>query len=112
MSTASELKKGSCFRHKGDILRVTRKELVAYGTHSHTKLKLFVQNVFGGGEKELTMMHHDKVELIEVQKKSATVIAKLQDKLQIMDSQLYYLIKRRLGKKEDIKHVEERVHGS
>ena len=89
MATASELSKGSCFRYKGDMLRVLRKELVAYGTHSHTKIKLFVQPVFGGGEKSLNLMHHDKVDLLDITKKSAQVIAKLPNKLQIMDKQSY-----------------------
>jgi len=89
MAAASDLKRGICFRYKGDILRVTRKELVAYGTHSHTKLKLFVQNVFGSGEKIINMMHHDKVDILEVIKKSAQVIALLPDKVQVMDTQSY-----------------------
>lgn len=89
MGTASELKKGDSFEYKGETLRVMKKEVVVYGTHSHSKLKLFCQPVFGGGEKTLTMMHHDKVEILDIKKKTGSIIAKLPDKLQIMDSYTY-----------------------
>lgn len=89
MVTASELKKGDSFEYKGDVLRLVRKEIVAYGTHSHSKLKLFAEPIFGGGEKALTMQHHDKVDLLDVKKKNGQVIAKLSDKLQIMDTYTY-----------------------
>lgn len=89
MGTASELKKGDSFEHKGDMLRVVRKEIVAYGTHSHSKLKIYCEPVFGGGEKVLTMMHHDKINLLDIKKKTGQVIAKLPDKLQIMDNYTY-----------------------
>jgi translation elongation factor P/translation initiation factor 5A len=89
MGAASDLKKGESFEYKGEILRLMKKEVIVYGTHSHSKLKLYVQPVFGGGEKTLTMMHHDKVETLDIKKKSGSVIAKLPDKLQIMDSHTY-----------------------
>lgn len=89
MGVASELKKGSCFDYSGEVLRVIRKELVAYGTHSHSKLKIYCQPVFGKGEKSVTFMHHDKVDILDIQKKTGQVIAKLPDKLQIMDLRSY-----------------------
>jgi translation elongation factor P/translation initiation factor 5A len=89
MGVASELKRGDSFEYKGEIVRVVRKEVVVFGTHSHSKLKLYVEPVFGGGEKSLTMQHHDKVDVLDIKKKTGQVIAKLPDKLQIMDSHTY-----------------------
>lgn len=89
MATAADLDRGSSFELKGEILRVSRKEVVAVGTHSHTKLKFFVRPLFGGGEKVLTLAHNDKVEIVDVQKKSGSVIAKLPDSVQVMDSRTY-----------------------
>ena len=83
MVSASELSKGNCFLYKGDVVKVNKKELVTYGTHSHTKLKLFVEHLFTGKSDVLTFAHQDSVEKVDVMKKKATVISK--DPLQIMD---------------------------
>lgn len=87
MATASDLNRGSAFIHQGEPVKVVRKELVAVGTHSHTKLKLYIRPVFGGGEKTLTLGHQDKVELVDIPKLTATVISK--SPLQIMDAHTY-----------------------
>jgi translation elongation factor P/translation initiation factor 5A len=92
MASASDLDRGSAFEYKGEVLKVVRKEVVAVGTHSHTKLKFFVRPLFGGGEKVLNLAHNDKVEIVDVRKKFATVVAKLADKVQIMDSHTYETI--------------------
>lgn len=89
MATASELKKGDYFKYSNEILKVIRKELVAYGTHSHSKLKLYVQALDKKGEKTINLHHTDKVEILDIIRKSAQVISKLPDKLQIMDSVSY-----------------------
>ena len=54
MASASELKKGSYFIYDNEPVRVIRKELVAYGTHSHSKLKLFIQGLHEKGERSVT----------------------------------------------------------
>ncbi|MFH0979122.1 MAG: hypothetical protein V1837_07540 [Candidatus Woesearchaeota archaeon] len=92
MASASDLDRGSTFEYKGETLKVVRKELVAVGTHSHTKMKFFVKPLFGGGEKIITLAHNDKVEIVEARKKVASVIAKLQDRVQIMDSHTYEML--------------------
>ncbi len=89
MATAADLDRGSAFEYKGELLKVVRKEVVAVGTHSHTKLKFYVKPLFGGGEKVVTLAHNDKVEIVDIKKKSGTIIAKLQDKVQVMDSHTY-----------------------
>ncbi len=83
MASASDIERGKCFLHKGDVVKVNKKELVTYGTHSHTKLKFFVENLFTGKQDIITMAHQDNVELVDVMKKKATVISN--NPLQIMD---------------------------
>ena len=89
MSTATELKRGSYFIHNGKPVQVTRRELVAYGTHSHSKLKLFIKGLSGRGEKTVNMHHTDRVEIVEIIKKVGQVISKTDDKVQIMDNVSY-----------------------
>ena len=85
MASASDLQRGDFFLMNGAILQVTRREVVAVGTHSHTKLKFYAKSIKGGGEKQFTFSHGDKVEKLDIQKKHATVIAKTPGGVQIMD---------------------------
>lgn len=89
MAEAKELQKGFWIVHENQLFQVKRKELVAYGTHSHSKTKLFLQPLQGKGEKILTLMHHDKVETVDIIKKTGQVISKQQNKVQIMDPVSY-----------------------
>jgi len=89
MSSATELKKGSYFIHNNEPVRVNRKEVVVYGTHSHSKLKLFIQGLNDKSEKELNIHHHDKVEIIDIIRKVGQVISKTDDKVQLMDNVSY-----------------------
>ena len=89
MPSASELKKGSYFIHDDKPVRVNRKEVVVYGTHSHSKLKLFIQGLNDKSEKAVNFHHHDKVEIIEIIRKVGQVISKTDDKVQIMDNMSY-----------------------
>lgn len=89
MVEAKELTNGSWFIHEKEPWQVKRVEVVVYGTHSHSKTKLYAKNLYGGGEKVLVFGHHDPVETVGIVRKSASVIAKLKDKIQIMDSQSY-----------------------
>jgi len=89
MASASELKKGSYFIHNGKPVRVNRKEVVVYGTHSHSKLKLFIQGLNEKGERSINLHHTDKVDIIDLIRKTAQVISKTMDKVQIMDSVTY-----------------------
>ncbi|MBN2422846.1 hypothetical protein JXB41_06470 [Candidatus Woesearchaeota archaeon] len=89
MAIATELQKGKYFEHKGEVFEVTRKELVNCGTHSHTKLKIFAKALDGKSEKTMTFAHNDKIDIVDVFKKKATVISKTDDNVQIMDSISY-----------------------
>jgi translation elongation factor P/translation initiation factor 5A len=89
MSTASELKKGSYFIYNGELVRVIRKEVVAFGTHSHTKLKLFIKGLNEKGERTINLSHHDKVEIVDIVRKAGQVISKSGNKVQVMDTVSY-----------------------
>ena len=89
MASASELKKSDYFKHNNDILRFIRKELVAYGTHSHSKLKIFAQPIDKNSEKIITMHHQDKVDILDIIRKAAQVISKTDNSVQIMDTVSY-----------------------
>ncbi|MDP7244690.1 MAG: hypothetical protein QF568_05060 [Flavobacteriales bacterium] len=89
MASASELKRGSYFIQNNEPVQVIRKEIVVYGTHSHSKLKLFIKDLTGKGERSINMHHTDKVEIVDIVKKTGQVISKTDDKVQIMDNVSY-----------------------
>ena len=89
MTEAKDLRKGAYILLNGEIMRVVRKETVAYGTHSHSKTKLFLQGLLSKGEKDINLMHHDKVEELDITRKAAQVISKIGEAVQIMDSVSY-----------------------
>jgi translation elongation factor P/translation initiation factor 5A len=92
MTEAKELRPGNYIRMNNEILKVTRKEVVAYGTHSHSKTKLFVQGLFSKGERSFNLNHHDNVEIVDIMRKEGQVISKLPDKVQVMDAVSYETI--------------------
>ena len=89
MTTASELERGNYFIVNNEPVRVMRKEVVAFGTHSHSKLKIFYQPLNGGGEKSVTLQHADKVDVVEIIRKLGQVISKTSSKVQVMDMVSY-----------------------
>ncbi len=89
MTEAKDLRKGAYILHNGEIMQVVRKETVAYGTHSHSKTKLFLRSLLSKGEKDINLMHHDKVEELDITRKAAQVISKMGEAVQIMDSVSY-----------------------
>jgi translation elongation factor P/translation initiation factor 5A len=86
---ASDLERGKFFEYKGEILQVMRRSLVNCGTHSHTKLVFTVCDINGKKEREITMGHNEKVDIIDIMKKKANVISKSDNGLQIMDAVSY-----------------------
>ena len=92
MPTAAELERGSYFMQNGEPVRVLRKEVIVVGTHSHSKLKFFIQGLNDKGERTATFHHTDKIEIIDIIRKLGQVIAKTNDKVQIMDMVTYETI--------------------
>ena len=89
MSIASELEKGNYFIYNGEPVKITRKEVVSVGTHSHTKLKFYIQGLRDKGERTAVFQHSDRVEKIEIIKKQGQVISKSNNKVQVMDAVSY-----------------------
>ncbi len=86
---ASGLERGNFFEYKGEVLQVLRRSLVNCGTHSHTKLVFTVCDIYGKKEREITMGHNDKVDMLDIIKKRANVLSKSNGFVQIMDAQSY-----------------------
>lgn len=89
MSIASDLEKGNYFLYNGEPVRVARKEVISVGTHSHTKLKFYVQGLRDKGEKTVIFSHSDKVEKMDVIRKQGQIISKASNKVQLMDAVSY-----------------------
>ena len=87
--SASDLERGKFFLHKGEVLQVIRKSLVSVGMHSHTKLVFTCCDIYGKRERDITMGHNDRIDMLDIQKKKASVISKSNNVLQIMDPVTY-----------------------
>jgi len=86
---AKEANIGQWILFQNEPYQIKRKENVAFGTHSHSKTKLFLKPLSKGGVKEAIFSHTDRLEEVEIVKKTGNVIAKLQNKVQIMDTVSY-----------------------
>lgn len=89
MPTATELKTGNYFIYNNEPVRVLRKEVVAFGTHSHSKLKIFFQGLNDRAERSANFQHTDKVEIVDIVRKLGQVISKTSNKVQVMDMVSY-----------------------
>lgn len=89
MATATDLKKGSYFIHNGKLVEVSRREIVAYGTHSHSKLKIFFHGLSERGESSINLHHADRVEIVDIMRKTGQVISKTNSGIQVMDTMTY-----------------------
>ena len=86
MPSIKELKTGAYVRYQNEIFRVMRKEIVAYGTHCHSKTKLFLQALMSKGEKSFNFNHSDSLEELDISRKAGQVISKGAKGLQLMDT--------------------------
>jgi len=89
MATAEDLKKGEFILINNAIFKITRKEVVAVGTHSHSKTKIYVQPIEGGGEKNYIYNHQDRVEMPEIENRVGQIISVGTNSLQVMDTKTY-----------------------
>lgn len=89
MSIASELERGSYFIYNNEPVRVIRKEVIVVGTHSHSKLKFYIQGLREKGERTVIFQHSDRVDKIEIMRKQGQVISKAGNKVQLMDNASY-----------------------
>ena len=83
MASATDLERGNYFLLRGEPVKVIKKELINVGSHSHTKIKFFIEYLFSGKQDVVVLAHQDTVEILDIMKKKATLISK--NPLQIMD---------------------------
>src|SRR3989338_2920202 len=89
MPTASELERGTYFIYNNEPVKVLRKEVIVVGTHSHSKLKFFIQGLNEKSERSINFHHTDKVEIVDIVRKLGQIIAKTNNKIQVMDMVSY-----------------------
>jgi translation initiation factor 5A len=89
MVEAKYTKKGMYVLLNNDVFFVTRKEIVTYGTHSHSKTKLFARPLLGGMEKSFVFAHHDKVEEANIIKGVGQILSLSENVVQIMDKKTF-----------------------
>jgi len=82
----NELKKGSYLLYRNEPCEILDIGIVVTGTHSHSKCKATIKGIFSGFQEVLVKSHHETVEELEIIRKKATVIAKANDTVQIMDA--------------------------
>jgi len=86
MASMEELKKGDYFLHRGEPYLVRRNEIVTVGTHCHKKNKVDAVALFSGRQELLTEHPGNKAELLDIKRKSAQVISKGGNTMQLMDT--------------------------
>lgn len=89
MEDVKKLRPGTYILHKDRPWRVLKNQIVVTGTHSHTKNKLELQNVFSGDYESITLPPHDKVEDIQIIRKLGQLLSKAKEKVQVMDMNTY-----------------------
>ena len=83
------MERGTYFIYNNEPVRVLRREVIVVGTHSHSKLKFYIQGLQERGERSLPFHHTDKVEIVDIVRKLGQIIAKTSNKLQLMDMVTY-----------------------
>lgn len=76
---------GQWIIYQNEPHQIKRKETVTVGTHGHSKTKLFLKPLSKGAVREVIFAHTDRLEEVDIRRKTGNVIAKLKDKVQIMD---------------------------
>ena len=89
MAEIKKLKKGNYIVYNGEPCVIKDLQFVVYGTHTHTKAKIVLQNLFTGKMIETSMPLHEQLQEADIIRKCATIISKAKDKLQIMDAVNY-----------------------
>ena len=97
MPDAKEVEKGDWIFYNNELYLVKRKEIVVFGTHSHSKTKLYLQSIKGGSEKSFVFSNHDKIEVVDIVRKTGQLISKFKDKAQLMDARSYETFDVNLG---------------
>ncbi len=89
MPTATELERGTYFIYNNEPVRILRKEVIVVGTHSHSKLKFYIQGLNEKSERSVNFHHTDKVEIVDIVRKLGQIISKSSNNVQVMDMVSY-----------------------
>ena len=79
------LRKGNCVLYNNAPHILKNIEFVVCGTHCHTKAKLEMENLFTGKKVITDMSLHENLQEIGIIRKSAQVLSKSDNSVQIMD---------------------------
>ncbi|MCP3682316.1 MAG: hypothetical protein GY861_06460 [bacterium] len=85
MKPVKEVKKGEYIVHRNEPCKIMKKENVTFSSHSHTKLKIDLEGLFSNFKETVTLLPHESVEDVEIIRKKGQVVARLADKVQVMD---------------------------
>ncbi|MFH1053767.1 MAG: hypothetical protein V1740_05120 [Candidatus Woesearchaeota archaeon] len=89
MIELKKLKKGSYVLYKDEPHEVAEVGIVVTGTHSHSKCKATVRNIFTSASETFTRSLHETIEELNIIRKKAQVLSKVNNKMQIMDPVSY-----------------------
>jgi len=86
MVAASSLKKGEFVEQDSEPYYVEKAKAVVIGRHSHTKMKIDLQNMFSGERRSLSASTGEEFEKVDVIRKHGQLIANTGDRrAQVMD---------------------------
>ena len=86
MTDLKKLKKGNYVLYENEPCVIKNLEFVVYSTHSHTKAKIELEGLFSGKKIITSLPLHENLQEADITRKCATIISKLQNKIQIMDA--------------------------
>jgi translation elongation factor P/translation initiation factor 5A len=89
MREIKHFSRGDYILHKDEPCRIEDLHLVVFGTHSHAKMKLTVKGLFTGLNETFSVPNHERLQEVDIIKKSGQLIAKGESKAQIMDNMTY-----------------------
>jgi translation elongation factor P/translation initiation factor 5A len=85
----SKMGKGKCIIMDGRPYRIIDIRNVVVSKHSHTKTKVDLEDVFTGSKITKTMPTHENFREVEIPRKKGQLIAKIEDKVHVMDTISY-----------------------
>lgn len=89
MVEIKKLKKGNYIVYDGEPCVIKDLQFVVYDTHTNTKAKIVLQNLFTGKIIETSLPLHEQLQEADIIRKCATIVSKDKGRLQIMDAVNY-----------------------
>ena len=87
MTEINKLGKGRCIIYNDKPYRIKNVRSVVVSTHSHTRTKVELEDVFTGSPLNLNLSPHEHVKEVDILKKRGQLIARIADDIaHVMDS--------------------------